>query len=113
MAKMGEAAVRNFIEKAAQKRGWKVLSDQEMLGDLVAGLAANTERYGYLQCPCRESWGEREKDRDIICPCDYAPADIDEYGHCYCALYQSEQFNSLGKEPSAIPERRPDDRFPD
>lgn len=113
MAVMDEQAVRTFIEKAAQKKGWKVLKEQEMLGDLVSGLQANVERYGYLQCPCRDSWGERDKDRDIICPCDYAEADINEYGHCYCGLYQSVSFHSTGKEPSAIPERRPDELFPD
>jgi ferredoxin-thioredoxin reductase catalytic chain len=104
--------VRRFAEKTAERKGWKLLADQELLSDLLAGLLANFERYGYLQCPCRDSWGELEKDRDILCPCDYAQADILEYGHCYCALFQSKDFFESGKEPSGIPERRPEEKFP-
>jgi ferredoxin-thioredoxin reductase catalytic subunit len=37
------------------------------LGDLLV----NKERYGYMCCPCRLAAGNREKDADIICPCQY------------------------------------------
>ena len=78
---------RSFVEKAAAHRGWQLCDDQELLADIVAGLEANFQRYGYFQCPCRDSWGTKEKDRDIICPCDYAAPDIETYGHCYCGLF--------------------------
>jgi ferredoxin-thioredoxin reductase catalytic subunit len=110
--KMDREQVSKFVQNAARVRGWKLLPDRELLSDLVDGLHANFERFGYLQCPCRDSWGEREKDRDIMCPCEYAQADIDEYGHCYCALFQSTEFFESGKEPGGIPERRPEEKFP-
>lgn len=109
---MKREQVEQFVQKAAEKNGWKLIQDAEMLSDLVDGLAANLKRYGYFQCPCRDSWGEREKDRDIICPCSYAAADIQEYGRCYCGLYQSDAYLRSGEELSAIPERRPEERFP-
>ena len=69
-----------------------------MFNDLVEGLAINKERFGYRSCPCRLATGGKEKDRDIICPCQYAEPDIKEYGHCYCALYLSKEFIDQNKE---------------
>ena len=49
-----------------------------------------------------------EKDKDIICPCDYAGPDIEEHGHCYCALFFPPDFFKKGKQAQKIPERRPE-----
>lgn len=104
---------QDFVQKVADSRGWILQSDQAFLETLIAGLTKTKETNGYYLCPCREGWGIREKDRDIICPCDYAAADIQEFGHCYCALFQSKDYASLKQAPQSIPERRPDELFPD
>lgn len=95
-----------FVRKTADYKGWKLTPDEQFLRSLVEGLHKNRDRYGYYLCPCRESEGSRQADRDIVCPCDYAQPDIDEFGHCYCALYLSEDFVKSNKTPSSIPERR-------
>jgi ferredoxin-thioredoxin reductase catalytic chain len=97
-----------FARMAAAHHGWKLNPDQAFAADLLNGLCTNFNRYGYFLCPCRDSLGRREADRDVICPCSYAGADIREYGHCYCALYLAESFIASGRVPSQIPERRPD-----
>ena len=66
----------------------------------------NQERYGYQSCPCRLASGEKEKDLDIICHCDYRDSDLDEYGTCYCAFYIDEDIKSEKKKARAIPDRR-------
>lgn len=109
---MSEKA-RNFAEKVAENRGWKLYSDKEFLQTVLQGLDTNRNKYGYYLCPCREGWGIREKDRDIVCPCEYAAQDIAESGHCYCGLFVSEDFDASEKKVWAIPERRPDEYFPD
>ena len=101
-----------FTRNAADKNGWLVNPDDDFRESVVEGLFSNYEQFGYLQCPCREAWGERERDRDVICPCDYCDSDVEEYGHCYCGLYVSESFVKSGKEPSSIPERRPPELAP-
>ena len=73
---------------------------------LVKGLLINEKRYEYWACPCRLASGEKEDDLDIICPCDYRDADLNEYGQC-CALYVSEEVLKGEKETGPIPERRP------
>ena len=98
--------VRDYITRIAQRKDWKLTENQEALNDLIDGLKVNFNRYGYYNCPCRDSQNDRELDRDIICPCRYAEADIEEFGHCYCSLYFKKDYDQ-SKPLSMIPERRP------
>jgi len=106
------ADTERFAEAAARHQGWKPNPDKEFLGMIMEGLTKNWNRYGYFQCPCRDSWGLREKDKDIICPCVYARPDMAEYGHCYCGLFLTGDFAASGKRPEPIPERRPESLYP-
>ena len=108
MAKATEDAL-TFARRVADYQGWALNPDADFVRDLAEGLATNHNRYGYFLCPCRDGVGEREKDRDIICPCDYNVPDQKEYGHCYCALFFDPEFVHNGKEPRPIPERRPEE----
>jgi ferredoxin-thioredoxin reductase catalytic subunit len=77
-----EALYLRLCEEA-EAAGYHLNPDRDFTLMLVEGLLRNKERYGYMLCPCRVGEGDREKDRDIICPCDYRDADLDEYGQCY------------------------------
>jgi len=103
--------IETFMKNSAKKRGWKLTPDLELIGFLKEGFAVNVERYGCLQCPCREGSGSREWDKDILCPCDYAPKDVEEYGQCYCGLYLNEEVYKQGGAAGSIPERRPEEKF--
>jgi ferredoxin-thioredoxin reductase catalytic chain len=104
---------KKFVQQVAQRNGWVLNKDTDFLESIIEGLLGNAQRLGYYQCPCRLSWDIRDKDKDILCPCVYAKADIEEYGHCFCALYQSPEFAASGEEPGSIPERRPQELFPE
>jgi ferredoxin-thioredoxin reductase catalytic chain len=97
---------RRFVEAVANHRSWALNPDKAFLGDLADGLARNYNAYGYYLCPCRDGDGDRELDKDIICPCEYAVPDQDEYGHCFCGLFLTREFAKSGKTPRPIPERR-------
>ena len=94
------------LKREGEAAGYYLNPDVEFVLDLMEGLLANEERYGYMSCPCRLAEGVREKDLDIICPCDYRDPDLDEYGACYCALYVSEEIARGEKSPQPVPERR-------
>ncbi len=94
----------------AQSQGIRLNRDKEFVMDIMRGLLTNEQRYGYRSCPCRLAWGEKEKDKDIVCPCVYRDPDIREYGSCYCELYVSVEWNE-GKIPHRqVPERRPTEK---
>ena len=71
------------LNEQAESFGYHLNPDKETTLFLVDGLYRNGERYGYMLCPCRMGEGDREKDLDIICPCDYRDADLEEFDQCY------------------------------
>jgi len=94
------------LQKFSEKKGYFLNPDTAFAKNLVKSLLENQERYGYWACPCRLASGNREEDRDIICPCDYMKLDVQEFGACYCALYVSEQVTQGEMEARTVPERR-------
>jgi ferredoxin-thioredoxin reductase catalytic subunit len=95
------------LKRAAESAGYHLNPDSDFTKDLINGLLANGKRYGYWACPCRLADGIREKDLDIICPCDYRDPDLSEFGACYCALYVSQDVLDGKKELESIVDRRP------
>lgn len=100
------------LKKVNEPKGYFFSKNRAMVMELIGGLLTNKERYGYMSCPCRLASGDREADKDIICPCDYRELDVKEYGSCYCNLYVSKEWNE-GLIPNVpVPERRPANRLP-
>jgi ferredoxin-thioredoxin reductase catalytic subunit len=95
------------MQKVQEPKGYYFNQDKERTFELLEALLLNKERYGYMGCPCRLLSGDREADRDIICPCVYSVPDIEEYGSCYCNLYVSRDWNEGRIAREYVPERRP------
>lgn len=99
------------LKKVQEPKGYFFNRDKDLVFELLNALLANKERYGYMTCPCRLASGDREKDRDIICPCDYREPDVREYGSCYCQLYVSREWNEDKIPHVVVPERRPPEKM--
>ena len=95
------------LKKIQESKGYFFNKDKNRVFDLLDGLLLNKERYGYMGCPCRLLSGNRENDKDIICPCVYRKQDVEEYGSCYCNLYVSKEWNEEKIPHEYVPERRP------
>lgn len=94
------------LGREAEAGGYHLNPDVGFAKDLIRGLLANNERYGYMACPCRLASGRRDEDSDIVCPCDYRDPDLDDYGACYCGLYVSGAVKRGEQRLKSIPERR-------
>jgi ferredoxin-thioredoxin reductase catalytic subunit len=102
--------LHDTLKRLQEPRGYLFNTDSEMTSEILKGLLKNKARYGYMSCPCRLASGDRDHDKDIICPCAYREADVTQYGSCYCNLYVSRDWNE-GRIPHAIvPERRPPEK---
>jgi len=99
------------LRKVQEPKGYFFNTDREKVMELLEALLTNKDRYGYMACPCRLAAADREKDRDIICPCEYREPDVAEFGSCYCALYVSEDWNAGKIEKEYVPERRPPEKM--
>ena len=104
---MDAAKLYDVLKKAQEPKGYFFSKDHEHVMGLMEALLVNKERYGYMVCPCRLSSGDREADKDIICPCVYREPDVAEYGSCYCNLYVSQAWNDETISHEYVPERRP------
>lgn len=99
------------LKKVQEPKGYYFSNNHERVMELIEALLVNKDRYGYMVCPCRLASGDRNNDRDIICPCDYRQPDVAEFGSCYCNLYVSKQWNEGKIEQEYVPERRPPEKM--
>ncbi len=100
-----------MLKKAQEPKGYFFSNDRQRVFELLDALNANRKRYGYMACPCRLANGDRDHDRDIICPCEYRAPDVAEFGSCYCNLYVSKEWNEGKIHHQYVPERRPVDKM--
>lgn len=99
------------LRKIQEAKGYYFNQDKERTFELLENLLINKTRYGYMACPCRLASGNREWDKDIICPCVYREPDVKEYGSCYCNLYVSQEWNEEEIPHEYVPERRPPEKI--
>ena len=103
-------ALFNKLDADARKFGYFLNPDTLFTMELIEGLIENQNRFGHLACPCRLADGVKEEDLDIICPCDYRDADLEDFGACYCALYVSKDIAQGKAQAEPLPDRRPTKR---
>lgn len=99
------------LKKIQEPKGYFFNKDKDMTLQLLASLLENKERFGYMACPCRLASGDRDMDKDILCPCVYREPDVEEYGSCFCGLYVSKDWNEGDIEHRYVPERRPPEKL--
>jgi len=99
------------LRKIQEPKGYFFNMDKPYVLELLAALITNKDRYGYMACPCRLASGDRDHDKDIVCPCVYRTEDVAEFGSCYCDLYVSADWNDGKIEKHFVPERRPSEKM--
>ncbi len=99
------------LKKSQEAKGIYFNRDKDLVFELLESLILNKDRYGYMACPCRLACGDREKDKDITCPCVYRAPDLVEFGACFCGLYISEALRNREIEAQYVPERRPPEKM--
>jgi ferredoxin-thioredoxin reductase catalytic subunit len=100
-----------MLKKTQEAKGYFFNKDKERVFELLEALIINKNRYGYMACPCRLASGNKENDKDILCPCVYRVPDVEEYGSCFCNLYVSREWNQNKISHIYVPERRPTEKI--
>ncbi|MEH0019177.1 MAG: ferredoxin-thioredoxin reductase catalytic domain-containing protein [Desulfobacter sp.] len=99
------------LKKSQEAKGIYFNKDKELVFELLEALILNKDRYGYMACPCRLACGDREHDKDIVCPCVYRAPDLEEFGACFCGLYISTALHNNEIDSQYVPERRPPEKI--
>ena len=74
----------------AEKNGFKLNPDREVVERLIKGMLENEKKFGERYCPCRRVTGNKEEDKGKICPCQFMRKEIEEQGRCLCGLFWKE-----------------------
>jgi ferredoxin-thioredoxin reductase catalytic subunit len=104
--------LHEMLKKVQEPKGYYFNKDKKRVFELLEALLVNKKRYAYMSCPCRLASGDREQDKDILCPCVYRGPDVEEYGSCYCNLYVSTAWNEEKIPHVYVPERQPQEKIP-
>ncbi len=81
-----EKTIKQY-EKYAEENGFKLNPEKNVVNGIAKGLLANEKRYGERYCPCRRVKGNKEEDKNKICPCQWHKKEIEKQGHCLCQLF--------------------------
>jgi len=108
---MEVATLYEMLRKTQGAKGYFFNKDKEWVFELLEALIINKKRYGYMTCSCRLASGNKDNDKDMLCPCVYRTPDVEEYGSCYCRLYVSKEWNHNKIPHEHIPERRPPEKI--
>lgn len=82
-----EKEVKELLDSYVENKSFNYNPDEEVVERVIRGLSKRKDKSGYMYCPCRIVTGSIDKDRNIICPCEYHEHEIEEKGHCHCYLF--------------------------
>ena len=71
MIKMDKEQLRKVLEKFTEKKDFMLNPDKEHIELLLEGLLENEKKHRLKLCPCRLRDGTRERDLELICPCNF------------------------------------------
>ena len=85
---MNEEELLKVWERFTEKNDFKLNPDKELVKRIIEGVLKNEEKFGLKLCPCRIRDGSRERDLELICPCNFkVDKTWQEKGQCWCGLF--------------------------
>ena len=70
------------------KSEFAIWEDKGAVKTLSEGVLENDRNKGLKYCPCRITTGDKEKDLNLVCPCNFKIQKTwKEYGECWCGLF--------------------------
>lgn len=82
-----EQSIKADLDKYLEDKDFRYNPDEDVVRRVIKGMAARKAKTGMALCPCRLATGDPEKDRKIVCPCEYHEKEIAEQGMCHCQLF--------------------------
>ncbi len=80
--------LRNVWEKFTENNDFKLNPDNWHVEMIVKGVLENEKKHGLKLCPCRLRDKTRQRDLELICPCNFkAQEGWLKNGQCWCGLF--------------------------
>lgn len=85
---MDRKDLRDAWKKFTENQEFVLNPDDKHVDAIIKGVLQNEKKYGLKLCPCRLRDGTRERDLELICPCNFKTHDTwKEKGQCWCGLF--------------------------
>ena len=81
--------IRAAWEKFSKGNGsFQLNPDKEHVDFVIDGVLSNEKQFGLKLCPCRLRDGTRQRDLEILCPCNFFSQETwKKEGRCWCGLF--------------------------
>ena len=84
---MDKKEFMKILDEHVKKTGIHYNPDSKVFNDLIKVLLERDIKFGAPYCPCRIISKNKEKDKEIVCPCVFHRGEIELQGHCLCGLF--------------------------
>jgi ferredoxin-thioredoxin reductase catalytic subunit len=85
---MNEEDLKRVWKGFTEKNDFMLNPDHKHVDAIVKGVLKNEDIHGLRLCPCRLRDGTREKDIELLCPCNFKAHNTwREHGRCWCGLF--------------------------
>jgi len=85
---MDKAEFKRVLKDFTVHQDFNLNPDESHVDFIIDGLFQIQEKHGLKYCPCRLRSGDRQKDLDLICPCNFFSQDVwTQKGECWCGLF--------------------------
>ncbi len=85
---MNAEELRIAWAKFTENNDFILNTDEDLVSMVISGLLDNEKEYGLKLCPCRLRDGTRQRDLELICPCNFKIQDVwENEGRCWCGLF--------------------------
>ncbi len=80
--------LRKTWEEFTENNDFKLNPDKWHVDTIIKGVLENEKKCGLKLCPCRLRDKTRERDLELICPCNFKTQDTwKNKGMCWCGLF--------------------------
>ena len=90
---MNKDELKKVWENFSKDNDFKLNPDQEHVDMIIEGVLLNEEKHGFKLCPCRIRDGSRQRDLELICPCNFKDQETwknpkeGKNSMCWCGLF--------------------------
>jgi ferredoxin-thioredoxin reductase catalytic subunit len=85
---MNKEKLLKVWERFSEGNDFMLNPDQPHVDMILEGVLRNEKEYGLKLCPCRLRNGTRERDLELICPCNFKAHETwQKEGRCWCGLF--------------------------
>jgi len=85
---MNREDIIRIWERFSEKNDFKINPDKKIVESVLDGVIDNEKNFGLRLCPCRLRDGTKERDLELICPCNFKLHDTwQKEGRCWCGLF--------------------------